>query len=115
MDLIISSRSHQVELLPLEVGNTSGPMDGTKYRKDHSELKVVMKYCLDALWNKLYFKAKLEEVFALGIQITDVNTYTSYDILKHGRPARFSGESFGIMTHINRPGEEDANNCPKTT
>ncbi|CAG8460151.1 2838_t:CDS:10 [Acaulospora colombiana] len=73
IDLIVSLRSHKIELLPLEVGNTSGPMDGTKYRKDHSKLKVVMKDCLDALRGKLHFKkVELEEVFALGIQITDM-------------------------------------------
>lgn len=71
MDLIISSRSHGVELLPLEVGNTKGPIDDTKYRKDHSKLKIVMKDCLDSLWSKLHFrKTELEVVFVLGIQIT---------------------------------------------
>ena len=71
IDLIVSLRSHKVELLPLEVGNTEGPIDDTKYRKDHSKLKVVMKDCLDSLWSKLHFKkVELEEVFALGIQIT---------------------------------------------
>ncbi|CAI2188362.1 7205_t:CDS:2, partial [Funneliformis geosporum] len=80
MDLIISLRSHQAELLPLEVGNTSGPMDDTKYRKDHSKLKVVMKDCLDTLWGKLHFKKiELEEVFALGIQITGIR-WTIYSL-----------------------------------
>src|SRR5437764_6546662 len=71
IDLIVSLRSHQAELLALEVGNTSGPIDDTKYRKDHSKLKVVMKDCLDSLWRKLHFKKiELEEVFVLGIQVT---------------------------------------------
>ncbi|CAG8800701.1 11866_t:CDS:2, partial [Cetraspora pellucida] len=43
MDLIILLRSHKTELLLLEVGNTGEPIDDTKYRKDHSKLKVVMK------------------------------------------------------------------------
>jgi hypothetical protein len=80
IDLIVSLRSHQVELVPLEVGNTSGPMDDTKYRKDHSKLKVVMKDCLDALWGKLHFKkVELEKVFALGIQITGTR-WTIYSL-----------------------------------
>ena len=71
MDLIVTLRSHKNELLPLEVGNTEGPMDDTKYRKDHSKLKIVMKDCLDTLWSKLHFKkVELEGVFTLGIQIT---------------------------------------------
>ncbi|RGB37015.1 hypothetical protein C1646_757430 [Rhizophagus diaphanus] len=54
---------HEAELLPLEVGNTEGPIDDTNYRKDHSKLKVVMKDCLDSLWRKLHFKkVELEEV-----------------------------------------------------
>ncbi|CAG8579468.1 3590_t:CDS:10, partial [Gigaspora rosea] len=80
MDLIISLRSHKTELLPLEVGNTEGPMDDTKYRKDYLKLKVVMKDCLDILWSKLYFKkAELEEVFIIGIQITDTK-WTIYSL-----------------------------------
>ncbi|CAB4484455.1 unnamed protein product [Rhizophagus irregularis] len=77
-----------------EVGNTEGPIDDTKYRKDHSKLKVVMKDCLDSLWSKLHFKkVVLEEAFALGIQITG----------RHGRPfARFSGESFSIMNLVKK-------------
>ncbi|RIB13541.1 hypothetical protein C2G38_2197551 [Gigaspora rosea] len=80
MDLIISLRSHKTELLPLEVGNTEGPMDDTKYRKDYLKLKVVMKDCLDILWSKLNFKkAELEEVFIIGIQITDTK-WTIYSL-----------------------------------
>src|ERR1044072_2132131 len=71
MDLIVTLRSHKNELLPLEVGNTEGHIDDTKYRKDHSKLKIVMKDCLDTLWSKLHFKkVELESVFTLGIQIT---------------------------------------------
>ncbi|CAG8615086.1 1231_t:CDS:10 [Diversispora eburnea] len=71
MDLIISLRSYKVELLVLEAGNTEGPMDDTKFREDHSKIKVVMKDCIDAFWSNLHFKKKeLEEVFVMGIQIT---------------------------------------------
>ncbi|CAJ0641321.1 12283_t:CDS:2, partial [Entrophospora sp. SA101] len=71
MDLIISLRSYKVELLTLEAGNTEGPMDDTKFRQDHSKIKIVMKDCLDSFWNKLHFKKnELEEVFVMGIQIT---------------------------------------------
>ncbi|CAG8638676.1 13147_t:CDS:10, partial [Funneliformis mosseae] len=94
IDLIISLRSHKAEILALEVGNTSGSIDDTKYRKDHSKLKVIMKDCLGSLWRKLHFKKMdLEEVFPLGIQVTDGNAYTSYNILRYRRP---SPESFGI-------------------
>ncbi|CAG8811105.1 15683_t:CDS:10, partial [Cetraspora pellucida] len=80
MDLIISLRSHKTELLPLEVGNTGEPIDDTKYRKDHSKLKIVMKDCLDTLWSKLHFKkAELEEVFIIGIQITGTR-WTIYSL-----------------------------------
>jgi len=73
MDLIISLRSYKVELLVLEAGNTEGPIDDTKFREDHSKLKVVMKDCMDAFWHKLHFrKSELEEVFVMGIQITGV-------------------------------------------
>lgn len=64
MDLIIILRSHNCELLPLEVGNTTGPMDDTKYWKDHNE-RLFGRFV-----KKLHFKkVKLEEVFTLGIQI----------------------------------------------
>ncbi|CAJ0855387.1 16951_t:CDS:2 [Entrophospora sp. SA101] len=47
-------------------------MDDTKFRQDHSKIKIVMKDCLDSFWNKLHFKKnELEEVFVMGIQITD--------------------------------------------
>ncbi|PKY57026.1 hypothetical protein RhiirA4_508866 [Rhizophagus irregularis] len=81
-DLIFKTMEffHEAELLPLEVGNTEGPIDDTKYRKDHSKLKVVIKDCLDSLWSKLHFKkVELEEVFALGIQITGTR-WTIYSI-----------------------------------
>ncbi|CAG8693252.1 12748_t:CDS:10, partial [Acaulospora morrowiae] len=80
MDLMVTLRSHKNELLPLEVGNTEGPMDDTKYRKDHSKLKIVMKDCLDTLWSKLHFKkVELEGIFTLGIQITDIS-WTVYSL-----------------------------------
>ncbi|CAG8795525.1 33962_t:CDS:2, partial [Gigaspora margarita] len=84
MDLIVTSRSHKNELLPLEVGNTEGLMDYTKYRKDLTKLKIVMKNCLDTLRSKLHFKeADLEGVFTLRIQITGRykldNLLSSYD------------------------------------
>ncbi|CAG8665616.1 4863_t:CDS:10, partial [Funneliformis mosseae] len=66
MDLIISLRSYQAKLLPLE---------------------VMMKDCLDTLWGKLHFKkVELEEVFALSIQITSIRwlIYSlSYDNLQN--------------------------------
>ncbi|CAG8606342.1 11066_t:CDS:10, partial [Ambispora gerdemannii] len=80
MDLVISLRSYKVELLVLEAGNTEGPMDDTKFREDHSKIKVVMKDCLDAFWSKLHFrKDELEEVFAMGIQITGTK-WTIYSL-----------------------------------
>ncbi|RHZ72153.1 hypothetical protein Glove_245g1 [Diversispora epigaea] len=80
MDLIISLRSYKVELLVLEAGNTEGPMDDTKFREDHSKIKVVMKDCMDAFWNKLHFKkCELEEVFVMGIQITGTK-WTIYSL-----------------------------------
>ncbi|CAG8592120.1 14371_t:CDS:2, partial [Acaulospora colombiana] len=72
MDLIISLRSYKVELLVLEAGNTEGPMDDTKFRQDHSKIKIVMKDCLDSFRYKLHLKkSELEEVFVMSIQITD--------------------------------------------
>ncbi|CAG8683504.1 7103_t:CDS:2, partial [Ambispora leptoticha] len=56
MDLVISLRSYKVELLVVEAGNTEGSMDDTKFREDHSKIKVVMKDCLDAFWSKLHFR-----------------------------------------------------------
>ncbi|PKC57187.1 hypothetical protein RhiirA1_472888 [Rhizophagus irregularis] len=68
---MFTKRNSILALLSSSVGNTEGPIDDTKYRKDHSKLKVVMKDCLDSLWSKLHFKkVVLEEAFALGIQIT---------------------------------------------
>ncbi|CAJ0764160.1 372_t:CDS:10, partial [Entrophospora sp. SA101] len=81
MDLIISLRSYKVELLTLEAGNTEGPMDDTKFRQDHSKIKIVMKDCLDSFWNKLHFKKnELEEVFVMGIQITGTR-WTIYSLV----------------------------------
>ncbi len=73
MDLILSLRSYKVEILPLEVGNTEGPMDDTKFWEDQSKIKVTMKDCLDALWSNLHFrKDELEEVFIMSIQVTGI-------------------------------------------
>ncbi|CAJ0768311.1 15222_t:CDS:10, partial [Entrophospora sp. SA101] len=81
MDLIISLRSYKVELLVLEAGNTEGPMDDTKFRQDHSKIKIVMKDCLDSFWNKLHFKKnELKEVFVMGIQITGTR-WTIYSLV----------------------------------
>ncbi|CAG8630287.1 10630_t:CDS:10 [Dentiscutata erythropus] len=76
----VTNRKRKASLLPLEVGNTGEPIDDTKYRKDHSKLKVVMKDCLDTLWSKLHFKkAELEEVFIIGTQITGTR-WTIYSL-----------------------------------
>ncbi|RIA90978.1 hypothetical protein C1645_822647 [Glomus cerebriforme] len=65
------------------MGNTEGPIDDTKYRKDHSKLKVVMKDCLDTLWSKLHFKkVELKDVFTLGIQIS-VGLSTPFHMIFH--------------------------------
>ncbi|CAG8490541.1 2970_t:CDS:10 [Paraglomus occultum] len=80
VDLIILLRSYQIELLPLEAGNTEGPMDDTKFREDHSKMKVMMKDFLDAFWSSLHFrKDELKEVYIMGIQVTG-NKWTIHSL-----------------------------------
>ncbi|CAG8523545.1 7106_t:CDS:2 [Acaulospora morrowiae] len=80
MDLIVKLRRFESEVLLLKVGNTMGPIDDTKNRRDHSKLKIVMKDCLDALKNNLHFKKiDLEEIFIIGIQVTS-RKWTIYSL-----------------------------------
>lgn len=38
-------------IIVLETGNIEGSINDTKFWKDHSKIKVVMKDCIDAFWN----------------------------------------------------------------
>lgn len=76
VDMIISLRICKIELLVLD---TEGPIDDTKFREDHSKIKVVMKNCMDVFWNKPHLKKdELEEVFVMGVQITGMCKNTFY-------------------------------------
>ncbi|KAG9284865.1 hypothetical protein G9A89_003788 [Geosiphon pyriformis] len=69
-DLIVGMRNYDIELLLLEVGTDQGGATRTKYRVDHTKLKVALKDCLDALVQQLHVpKAELHGISTLGLQI----------------------------------------------
>ncbi|RUP50256.1 hypothetical protein BC936DRAFT_139853 [Jimgerdemannia flammicorona] len=69
-DLIVEMRTYNIELLLLEVGTDTGGATSTKYRMDHTQLKIALKDCLDVFMQQLHSpRAELNGIQTFGIQI----------------------------------------------